>query len=303
MTQIRKGQWLFPLVLLLAGILLFRAYEVTQSIRNALTLAAVRVIPALLPFMILSEYLPCCDFSIPERFGGRLFEWCFRIPRRGMASLLAGVCCGFPIGAKVAVEDYRNGYLTRGECQRLLALCSVTGPSFLVAAVGIGLFGDGTKGVFLFAVQMVAAALTGLLMRIGAPAVTPKKEPLPPPMPSPVYAVRHAAENTLYVTAFIVVFSLPQIILPDETPVLLRALFLLPFEVSNAVSAAAGLPGHTGLILASAAVGFSGLSVHLQTHLFIGDAGLSTRVFFLTKCCTALLCALLTFFTAPLFFA
>ena len=90
----------------------------------------MQVIPALLPFFVLTMLLSSAftGANIPMlRPLGRLC----RMPRGSESLLLLGLLGGYPAGAQSVAEAYRSGQLQRQDAQRLLSFCSNAGPSFL----------------------------------------------------------------------------------------------------------------------------------------------------------------------------
>ena len=57
------------------------------------------------------------------------------------------------------------GAVSREEAERLLGFCNNSGPAFIVGAVGAGIFGSPSVGLALYGIHILAAVLTGLLLR------------------------------------------------------------------------------------------------------------------------------------------
>ena len=91
-----------------------------------------KMVPVLLPFMILSGTLirmGMTDSLI--RPVSPLFGRIFRLPGPGIYVILVGFLCGFPMGART-IADLRNRQeLSSEEGQYLLAFCNNLGPVFL----------------------------------------------------------------------------------------------------------------------------------------------------------------------------
>ena len=95
-----------------------------------------KMVPVLLPFMILSGTLirmGMTDSLIrPVR---PLFGRIFRLPGPGIYVILVGFLCGFPMGART-IADLRNRQeLSSEEGQYLLAFCNNLGPVYFLGFV------------------------------------------------------------------------------------------------------------------------------------------------------------------------
>ncbi|MDD3339566.1 MAG: hypothetical protein PHS82_12005 [Lachnospiraceae bacterium] len=80
----------------------------------------MHLIPSLLPFMILSNYLI---------LRGTLFT---HVKPR-IYCLLVGHLCGYPMGARTTGELLRQNYLTQQEAEQLMAGCNLPSPAFIIA--------------------------------------------------------------------------------------------------------------------------------------------------------------------------
>lgn len=95
-----------------------------------------KMIPTLLPFMILSGIL--INMNLTEGFV-RLFHPILRFfygtSPNGSYTLIMGFLCGFPMGARIAGELCRTGRLSIREGSRLLAFCNNIGPIYFLSFV------------------------------------------------------------------------------------------------------------------------------------------------------------------------
>ncbi|MCM1268127.1 MAG: hypothetical protein NC302_09500 [Bacteroidales bacterium] len=113
-----------------------------QYAATGLNLWFQKMIPTLLPFMILSGIL--IRMNLTEeivRFVHPLLHVFFGTTPNGSYTLIMGFLCGFPMGARVVGELYGAGKLTRREAERLLAFSNNIGPiyflSFAMPMLGI----------------------------------------------------------------------------------------------------------------------------------------------------------------------
>lgn len=140
-----------------------------QYAATGLNLWFQKMIPTLLPFMILSGIL--IRMNLTEgvvRLIHPLLRFLFRTSPNGSYTLIMGFLCGFPMGARIVGELYGIGKLSKWEAERLLAFCNNIGPiyflSFAMPMLGI------EKVFWPFLIMYGIPLLYGiLLMRILPP--------------------------------------------------------------------------------------------------------------------------------------
>lgn len=299
-----KRRFFFSLVLLGAmAALLIWSDTVRQAVQEGLALCAQSVIPSLFPFFVVSALLVSLGFA---QFLGRSLEGfmrvLFHVGGNGAAALVLGLAGGYPVGARTAADLYRQGLCTRQEAERLLGFCNNCSPAFAVSILGWGVFHSGRAGVWLYLIHVFSALLTGMLLaRLDRQPVprpgTARKSSAAPASPSPVSlsgalvgAVQSGLQSILGVCAFVVLFMvvlLPLRAVPGHLgDVLVGAVEL--FNGANRLTA-----DRAGFLLASALLGWGGLSVHCQTLSVLSGSGLSTRSYWLGKALQGLFSAAL----------
>lgn len=299
------GQTVFCLMSALVMVITFVYSDpVIDSMLAGMKLCTVTVIPALFPFMVLSEMLVSGGaLEILGRTVARPLSKMLDISKQGAAALVLGLICGFPIGSRSAISLYERGMISRGELEHLMAFCNLPGSAFLIGAVGAGMFGSRRFGVLLYAAHIVSALAVGCLSkgffvekkkkaefcnfakergkREGAIAVFTK-------------AVSNSASNMLMICAFIVFFSavmgvVGSAVREASLPASLSALILGFFEMTGGVSAASGLEQSVAPVIAAVITGWSGLSIAFQFVGVCGDNGIGLGAYLFSK----VLCALI----------
>ncbi|MCB8813973.1 sporulation integral membrane protein YlbJ [Desulfosporosinus shakirovi] len=140
--------------------------EVLSSAGGGLTLWWRFVLPALLPFFILSELLMASGFV---HFLGVLLESfmrpVFRLPGKAAFVVAMGYTSGFPMGAVLTARLRSDGEITREEGERLLAFTNNPSPGFMFGAVASGMLGKPTLGILLAGSVYLANLIVGFLFR------------------------------------------------------------------------------------------------------------------------------------------
>ncbi len=151
---------------LLALAMFYYPQEVVLSAADGLSLWWKFVLPALLPFFILSELLMGAGFV---HFLGVLLEPImrpvFRLPGQASFVLAMSFTSGIPIGAVLTSKLRQQNAVTREEGERLLAFTSNPSPGFMFGAVASSMMGKPSLGVILAGSVYLANVLVGIIFR------------------------------------------------------------------------------------------------------------------------------------------
>lgn len=274
--------------LLLAGVLLtVFSGQASAYALDGLILCAGKVIPSLFPYMVVSSLLVYSGLAAKL---GRLIPAArlFSLPREAGSSLLLGAVCGFPVGAKTAVDLYKNGCVSKTEAEVLISISNNTGPSFVVGIVGSLFWGSPAFGWALYCFQIFAAAAAGLLVNrflfpFKSSALSGKTSCTSKPF-SLLFssAVSEAALSCLSICGFVVFFYVviqfaTEAFTAAAAPPLLSALLGAVLEFTTGTALGADVGGWPGAFLCGFAVGWAGLSVFFQACSFALPAGLSLK--------------------------
>lgn len=295
---------LFLSLALFAAFLLCPA-ACAEGVRDGLSLAAGRALPALVPFFLASGLLVRTGFA--ETFGrllARPLARLYRLPPAAASAVLLGLTGGYPVGAATAAELLEQGALRREEAARVNLFCNCASPGFCIGLVGLGVFGSARTGAVLYGIQALSALLAGLLTaRGGSPQRLPPNGMLPVRAPREGFAaafctaVQQAAATSLTVTAFLTVFSiLLRLLAPVLAPIPYGQALASLIELTNGLDRLTALPlSRGGLVtLASFLLGFGGLAVHFQVRALAAPQDLPMAGFTAAKLLHGAIAALLT---------
>ena len=308
-NRIAYGQILFGTFSLFCLLLLLKNAEIAvTSMKEGLWLCAETVVPSLFPFMVLSELI--LSGNLLQRLLKKLtapLQRIFHVSSAGCIALLLGLLCGFPVGARCAVNAYDKGLISKEETQHVLCFSGVPSSAFLINAVGLSLFHSRKIGVLLWGSVLLSALLVGALFAWQ----TKKKEDLPH-CENPLLtesasggaqlftnAISSATRGILLVCAYVVFFStlagaLNAILQGFCIPPLLQSLIFGGLELSVGVHQATRLFDRSvALPLCAFFAGWSGLSVHCQVMSVCEGRSFAFRKYFLAKLLQGMLCALL----------
>lgn len=304
----RLGKALPSCLLLLLIFFLAESEQLNLWMQDSLTLCAKVLIPSLFPFLILSDLI--LTSGAADRLGllvGKPVRRLLGISPQSVSAVLLGMLCGFPIGAKMAISLYEEGRIGKSEAERLLALCSIPSPAFLIGSVGVALLGSRRLGILLYGINVLSACLVFLIGRLW----NAKREPNAAESisDSRIYclgaaqitgAITGAVQSMLGICSFVLAFScvirLSDLLLtrlPCIIPPLVTSLLFGTLELTSGINAAASLSGSLPFLACAIISGWSGLSVLAQIVSLTGNRPLSFRPYLLAKFASAALNALL----------
>ncbi len=305
---IRKRQWrtLGFLLLFVAAALLLLLFPraVASGISRGLSVCSSVLIPALFPFLVLSGVM--VRSGIAGSVGNRLepiTRFLFGLPGCCSMGILTAFLGGYPAGASAIGDLVRAGQLEKEDAKRMLRFCVNGGPSFLVAAVGVGLMNSSAFGWLLLAAHWGSSLLMGILgakRKIFSPTVyrTAPKMPLSIAF---VEAVTSACSAMLTMCGFVLVFAtvsaLGDVIVQNSVISTVLACLL---EVNCGCLAVMDFPAVAPFLL-GCTVGFGGLCVHCQAAAQLHGTDVMDSRFFLSRTVHALLTGLFTVLLLRLF--
>lgn len=300
--------WFYGLLFLIAlGLIVFPA-QAASGAAEGLRMCGTAVIPALLPFFLLTRLL--LALLPPIRLGTRAeaaFERLFGVSGSCVPALLLSMLGGYPVGVSSVTELYESGAVTKQDAQRALRFCNNSGPAFFVGVVGANVLGSVRGGLVLYALHVFSALLVGAFFAEPTHTTTLRRMP-PAARPTVAEAFQSAVGGActalLHICTLVILFSVLLRLL--DAAGFFRALSLLPLgltaqeqralasgvlELSNGV---VRLGGSThAFVLSAGFMGWGGLCVHLQAMSLWQPARLRPSGYFPAKLLHGLLSAVL----------
>ena len=261
-----------------------------QYAATGLNLWFQKMIPTLLPFMILSGIL--IAMNLTERFVKVLhpiLHTIYRISPNGSYTLFMGFLCGFPMGARIVGQLREQGRLSRKEGNCLLAFCNNIGPIYFLSYVMPTLSIE--KPLISFSIMYGVPLLYGLLVirlsPLSSPVMAGKQgvSPKPAPANSLLFAIDTAIQSGLIGIAklggYMVFFNLLNIMFVPfhHLPTGLLACYQLLLEITSGIDQYGHLYPYAVLIL----LPFGGFSCIAQTYSMIRHTDLSIRAYLFHK--------------------
>lgn len=271
------------------------------------------VLPSLLPFMILSNVLIGANVvsQLMRPFSG-FFRHVLGLSPEGGYAWLLGLFCGFPMGARLTGDMYRQHRISREEAGYLLTFANQSSPMFLSTYVVLHGLGDSTLTHPVFVIFYASAFLTSLVFRIrsrrfGLPPSKPKKE-----VPEQTSygnlldtSIMNGFEIITRLGGYIILFSiLAGIVLQLPAPLRTAAPFLSGLtEITTGIHTISGttLPLQVKFTAIVCCTAFGGFSTVAQTSCMLNGTGLSIFTYLKGKLVNAAVAGLLCLFVFVVF--
>lgn len=302
LSRIPYGRIMLATLSLFSMALMLKNCDIAiEYMKNGLLLCARTVIPSLFPFMVISEII--VSSGAGEYVGAIVAgpaKRLFNISPSGACAVFLGAVCGFPVGARSAVQAFDNGLIDKDECSHLLTFSNNPSSAFVISAVGASLLGNRSLGIVLWLLTVSTSFICGFIMRFviyrGKKTVRSTKAPARTShgISTLTRALSSSTGAMLNVCAYVVFFSsligaLGSVIDRFTDSPIAKALILSFFELSSGVSLCSDLEGVSCLLTLALALGWSGLSVHCQIITVCEGRGITLRPYFAAKLLQALL--------------
>ena len=287
--------FLFMLIIILDG------KTALQGGYDGLNLCLRTAIPSLFPFFILSGIISSTIIG-QDILALRPFSRICKIPRGTEPILLLGFLSGYPVGAQLATQSYKDGKISLQTAERMIAICNHAGPAFIFGMIA-PMFSASKSAWMLWLIQILCGLLVGIIIPCGQVSFCnlDKKEPL-----TANQAMKRAIITMGTICGWIIFF---RVILNFCTkwflwrvPVTLQVLFSGLLELSNGCTRLSEIP-NDGLrfILANVLLSAGGLCVTMQTISVSQDV--FSGKYFLGKGMQAVFSTLLSLLVQRLLFA
>ena len=124
------------------------------------------VLPSLFPFMVITLILIKAGFAEKAALPLKKITGIFKLPPAAAVCFIMSIFSGYPAGSKAVTEFYESGCFTKGDCKKLAALCSTSGPLFIIGTVGVKMFGNQSAGWKILIAHTVSVLAVGLIISL-----------------------------------------------------------------------------------------------------------------------------------------
>lgn len=258
MKRLKESTVTFILCLIIILLIIF-SHQAKDGAKSGLTLCENIIIPSLLPILIISNTIINSRCSaIVEFIFAPIIEKFFKLPSCCATSIVLGLIGGYPAGAVLTRQLYRNGMISSKVASRIMHFNFCGGAAFIISVVGGICFNSIKTGVILYVSNIISSIIICLFdsffekkSRIKAET---KKEYLPL-SDSLVEAVNTTVNSLMIMCAYIILFSAVTSIVP------LKDYMYALVEITNGIC---NYKKNMPLEYCSLFICFGGFCIHFQ---------------------------------------
>lgn len=295
-NSMKKLIFICIILFLIAYSLFFPEITITAA-KNGLQIWFSQILPALLPFTILSAVLIKSNFLKSFHGNARLISI--------ILTLSCGFVFGFPIGAKLSADFYKEGFLSKKEATLLAVTTNNFSPMYVCGFVLPLLFTSmnyhKATYILLYLAPLIIASCYFLIYSKNTNS-NANSSLFQFNMSVMDYSILNGFESLIKICGYIVFFSIATNILSHiityfltEPPYIIM-LFLENMEITNGINllSVTGTSQFLKYITMIQLLSFGGFSGIAQTGSILSSAGLSTYKYIIGKAVLSLLLTLLS---------
>lgn len=300
------------ILLIVIIIIIFDPIKYANATSNAIMLWGKVILPTLLPFFFITKIINELNgIEKISKIFSKPMKKLYNCPGISAYVFFMSILSGYPMGAKITTDLYNNKVINQKHAFSILSFCSTSGPMFILASVGIGMFFDIKIGFVLLASHILGTIINGFLYRAKKEKVanisfvkSQSKNLLNDSMFSSINAV-------LMICGFMCIsFVLIEIIntLKINYPIIYLFDTILPNKCGSAFAngllevtrgcldiSALNMTNVVSVPLASFLIGFGGISIHLQSLIFIKQFNMPYKLFLLQKFTQGIISCVISF--------
>ena len=296
------------LLTLIAGAIIIYPERYISCCLQGFIMWAECVLPSLFPFMVITLIMVKSGFAEKASLPLKKVTGIFNLPPAAAVCFIISICSGYPAGSKCLLEFYERGCLSKKDMKKLSALCSTSGPLFIIGSVGVRMFGDKSAGWKILLAHFLSVLIIALII-----ALFSKREQNPDLKRAPVngnllYDCFYGAVISVAVAGgFIAFFNVTASILYDfNFLVVFEKFFSLFTNEQTAKAISLGLveatlgcrelslaTGKLTLPFAGLIITFGGASILMQQLAYLNKAGVNPLYFVTVKLVQGIGCFLI----------
>lgn len=270
--------------------LLIHSKVLVTSISASTNIFITKLIPALFPYLLITELLINSGKSNCLSYGlDNVLSKLFRIPKHTSASVIIGFLLGYPNSAKYILKIYKDNLIDSKIATKLIAFTSNANMAYIIASIGIGMFKSIEVGVILTVSHFLSAIIIGIFLtpsynnNIIQQTNTNSNsfEKIYSPFELLYTSIYGTLKTLAFIFSYTVIFSfIPTVIFSDlNFNQTLKAVITGIFEISNGINNIymLNIPINLKLILTSFILSFSSLMILVQIFSFAFKANVKFK--------------------------
>lgn len=165
-ARILKLSILCLVLTFMAGAIVIYPERYINSCFQGFALWAECVLPSLFPFMVITLIFIKTGIAEKASLPLKKVTGLFNLPPAAAVCFIMSIFSGYPAGTRVVAEFYDSGCFSSNDCKKLSALCSTSGPLFIIGSVGVKMLGDKSAGWKILIAHITAVLAVGLILSL-----------------------------------------------------------------------------------------------------------------------------------------
>ena len=267
------------------ALLIYLSAQTKEGIKIGLELCAETLIPSLFPFLCIANII-LLKKSADNGIFARAFSRIFSLPPALFKVFLFSLIGGYPLGALMTAELYKNGDIGKKQARRASLFCFCSGPAFCISAVGENMCSSKTQGIYLFISCVLSAVLTGLILRFWDKSEEKSTIKITCNETGDFNSAMEKSINSMLNMCAVVIIASAVVYLIRLSPINLycKKALICALEVTNACAEVKESPA-----LLAAVLSFGGISIFLQIKKYLDEINLPYFKYFLFRIISAVL--------------
>lgn len=138
--------------------------NLNEGIKQGINLCINNVIPSLYIFTFLSIFIVKCNLFDNLKICGIIAKL-LNINKISASIYLLSLISGYPVGAKLINETYKQNVIDYKTSKNMLYYCINPSPAFIVSIVGIGIYNNEFFGLIILISSLMSSFITALFLR------------------------------------------------------------------------------------------------------------------------------------------
>ncbi len=288
----------------IAGAVIIYPERYVSSCLQGFMLWAQCVLPSLFPFMVITFVFIKTGLAERAALPLKKVTGIFGLPPTAAVCFVMSICSGYPAGSRAVSEFYESGCLSEKDCGKLAALCSTSGPLFIIGSVGVGMLGDKGAGWKILLAHALSVVVIALIISLKSRKQTGAKPMRSTPSENVLYdAFYGSVISVLVAGGFIAFFCVTARICADFYILYpIEKLLSIFCDESTASAVSRGLvevtsgcrnlptSGKLTLPFAGFLITFGGVSILMQQLCYLIKAKVKPHKFILVKFLQGVMC-------------
>jgi len=162
--KIKSNKITIFIILLFCFIFACSPINYSQSCLKGVSVWALKIFPVMFPFFVFCRIIVALSenkTNVMDKFFNKLYN----TPNGTSQTYFLSVLSGYPMGAKLICDKFENGQINQNDAKKMMSICSVSGPMFMLGTVGVSIFCSYKSGIIILVSNILASLVNGFIYK------------------------------------------------------------------------------------------------------------------------------------------